>query len=112
MWWRRLARRTHRRPASNRWKTWSERERERGIYIYVYVYVYTRLRQATRYTRELMPLTHRSHLPGLSYGDIFDRAIIPNTIYTARATHALFAITVRDSAPDRRQHALRPCKEF
>lgn len=77
--------RTHRRPASNRWKTWSERERERGIYIYVYVYVYTRLRQATRYTRELMPLTHRSHLPGLSYGDIFDRAIIPNTIYTARA---------------------------
>lgn len=50
----------------------SERERETRIYIYIY-------------TRELMPLTHRSHLPGLSYGDIFDRAIIPNTIYTARA---------------------------
>lgn len=88
------------------------RERERDIYICICIRVYTRLRQATRYTRELMPLTHRSHLPGLSYGDIFDRAIIPNTIYTARATHALFAITVRDSAPDRRQHALRPCKEF
>lgn len=61
------------------------RKRERDIYICICIRVYTRLRQATRYTRELMPLTHRSHLPGLSYGDIFDRAIIPNTIYTARA---------------------------
>lgn len=99
-------------PATGGKRGASERERERDIYICICIRVYTRLRQATRYTRELMPLTHRSHLPGLSYGDIFDRAIIPNTIYTARATHALFAITVRDSAPDRRQHALRPCKEF
>lgn len=84
MWWRRLAHaHTDVQPATGGKRGASEKER--GIYIYVYVYVYTRLRQATRYTRELMPLTHRSHLPGLSYGDIFDRAIIPNTIYTARA---------------------------
>lgn len=70
-------------PATGGKRGASERERERDIYICICIRVYTR--QATRYTRELMPLTHRSHLPGLSYGDIFDRAIIPNTIYTARA---------------------------
>lgn len=75
---------------SNRWKTWREREKERDIYIYIY----TRL-HASWYTRELMPLTHRSHLPGLSYGDIFDRAIIPNTIYTARARRDAHVIRSR-----------------
>lgn len=56
------------------------REREREVdRIVVYLH-------APRYnTSELIPPTHRRHLRGLSYGDIFDRAIIPNTIYTARA---------------------------
>lgn len=67
-----------------------KRERERHIYIYIY----TRL-HASWCTRELMPLTHRSHLPGLSYGDIFDRAIIPNTIYTARARRDAHVIRSR-----------------
>jgi len=53
-----------------------------------------------------MPPTHRRHLRGLSYGDIFDRAIIPNTIYTARArrdarTKPGRPLTVRPVAPDR-----------
>lgn len=67
-----------------------ERERKRETYIYIY----TRL-HASWCTRELMPLTHRSHLPGLSYGDIFDRAIIPNTIYTARARRDAHVIRSR-----------------
>lgn len=50
---------------------------ERSVAVYLH---------ASRYnTAELMPPTHRRYLRGLSYGDIFDRAIIPNTIYTARA---------------------------
>jgi hypothetical protein len=77
------------------------RERERevgGIVVYLH---------ASRYnTPELMPPTHRRHLRGLSYGDIFDRAIIPNTIYTARArrdarTKPGRPLTVRPVAPDR-----------
>lgn len=69
--------RTHQYIGKRSWRYSGKRKSEdEGISVYLH---------ASWYTRELMPLTHRCHLRGLSYGDIFDRAIIPNTIYTARA---------------------------